>query len=158
MPAPWPNRPFQWQVRSYDIENKTGVSYYSIVGNYEKSSLDSYERYQRKMASIADKGPHPQFTHPEKRKTFVFEDSSSPFIIFRWKYDQPNEGYEFQVSKDPRFKQLVVQKDLPSIKKMTFRDQLAPGIYFYRLRAKDSKGPSDWSTRETFRFQKIKGS
>lgn len=152
--TPWPEEPFQWQVRSYDLSSSKGLSYYSRTATYQPKPTNKVP--DKKPASIPSRGPRPTLIHPEDRKTYLVLEGSSQYLLFRWTYEQNADSYELEIARDRDFSQILMTKMSGRTKKLTLRETLPLGTYYFRARAIKKGEPSEWSAYSRFRLVPIK--
>lgn len=121
--------------------------------HYRRIANETEENYQKYLASLEN--PMPFFLGTPKKEGTAW--------VFLWdtSYDLQNDDltYDFQISKDPQFVQVVFQQSNLMIPKSTVKS-LPAGTYYWRAFAKDEKGNTqvafdNFDTEDGQRFEGI---
>lgn len=153
-----------------EVEQQEGISGYSSVivpvGKDEKDAVSSHRskgnviegddlpdgRYQLFVSSISDDGVtgepaqyefilnarpfYPTMTTPSDEQKLLGKD-----LVFNWKKANDDSAkYHFQVAKDDKFRELVINDDNVTQETYTPSEQLLSGYYHWRLAAIDKTG------------------
>ena len=123
-----------WKARMYDYD------WHSADGS-QRLFNDSQETFAFFISSSSQNLTTPQLKLPVDHAQFL-----PLFVKLEWQAVNGAEFYILQVAKDPHFNTRIV--DNPNIKKTDFEvGKLEPKTtYFWRVKARNASGQSNWST------------
>lgn len=132
---------------------KEGQYYWRVKGRSANGKLNQSSTYKITVVSPSP----PKAIYPSENQVFeiqnqtAIENSVSKSVFFDWQRTFAAMGYEFQLSSDPSFQKIL--KTSSSTTSPLAIHALQPADYYWRVRTKYNKLPTDWSRPNHFKIQ-----
>lgn len=124
-----------------------GKYYYRVVARPILGGMEPKFSLVRSFEIISASKPVPiDLVSPENKKEFFSEGKKDISNTFVWKKNREYESYEFEISRNPSFQE-IVYKEKTSEHFAVLKQELSPGVYFWRVRGSFSENQIDSNSR-----------
>jgi hypothetical protein len=133
-------------------KTKAGPVYFRVKPNREIASISSEELQIAKVVVPESLDLKPAPSQRPRSNELLILPSAQQGLDFRWSGVKNASVYDFELSRDPQFKDIVASESVKGKTDLLLKGQFSSGSYFWRVRSATDYDESAWSNPKKFQL------